>query len=68
MRMTMVGVAALCASLAGAEEPWLPAPVAEQMAGQMYERVKAAAPDGPEPGTGWGGCWSADPRGPTGAR
>lgn len=49
MRMTMVGVAALCASLAGAEEPWLPAPVAEQMAGQMYERVKAAAPDGPVP-------------------
>jgi hypothetical protein len=46
----MVVVAALgCASLAPAEESWLPAPVAEQMAGKLYERVKAVAPDGPVP-------------------
>ena len=50
MRMTMVGVAALCcASLASAEEPWLPAPAAEAVAANLYERVKAVAPDGPVP-------------------
>ena len=50
MRMTTVGLAALCCvSLAGAEESWLPAPVAEQMAGQLFERVKAVAPDSPAP-------------------
>jgi hypothetical protein len=50
MRMTMVGVAVLCgASLASAEEPWLPASAAEVVAGALYERVKAVAPDGPVP-------------------
>lgn len=50
MRMTLVVVAALgCVSLAGAEESWLPAPVAEQATASLYERVKAVAPDGPVP-------------------
>src|SRR5262245_30028027 len=50
MRMITVGLAALCCvSLAGAEEPWLPPPVAEQLAGVLYERVKAVAPDRPVP-------------------
>jgi hypothetical protein len=49
MRMTTVGVAALCwASLASAEEPWLPAPAADAVAGTLYERVKTVAP-GPVP-------------------
>ena len=50
MLLTMIGVAALCgASLAGAEDTWLPAPAAEAVADTLYERVKAVAPEGPVP-------------------
>lgn len=50
MRKTMVGVAALCcASLGSAGEPWLPPPVAEMMAGKLYDRTKATAVFGAVP-------------------